>query len=315
MQGKDEGGMILVDFRISLESEESMTHSAQRRSLLAAVGALALSPLFAIAAPKAAAAETRLADLEKTLDGRLGLFALDTGNGAQLTHRADERFPFCSTFKVIAAAAVLAKDGQAPGLLQRRIHYLQRDLVANSPITGKHVERGMTVAELCAAAIQYSDNTAGNLLIELVGGPAALTAFARAIGDTQFRLDRRETELNTAIPDDPRDTTTPSAMGQSLRRLALGDALPPAQRTQLQDWMRGNTTGASRIRAGIPSDWQAADKTGTGDYGSANDIALLWPPGRAPVVLAIYTTRRQQDADARNDVIAQATRIVVDWLT
>ena len=292
-----------------------MTHSPQRRSLLAALGALAFSPMFAAARPKIAAADRRLADLEKTLDGRLGLFALDTGNHAQLAYRADERFPFCSTFKVIAAAAALLKDQQTPGLMQQRIHYRQHDLVPYSPVTEKHVDDGMTVAALCAAAIQYSDNTAGNLLIELVGSPAAVTAFARTIGDTQFRLDRRETALNSAIPGDPRDTTTPRAMAHSLHRLALGDALAPAQRMQLQDWMRGNTTGASRIRAGIPPDWQAADKTGTGDYGSANDIALLWPPGRAPIVLAIYTTRHQQDAGARSDVIAQATRIVVDWLT
>lgn len=295
-----------------------MTYSSQRRTLLAAFGALALpSPLLfaAEATGEKAKIGASLAALEKTLDGRIGLFALDTGNGAQLAYRADERFPFCSTFKVIAAAAVLAKDMQAPGLLQQRIRYAQRDLVPYSPITEKHVGDGMTVAALCAAAIQYSDNTAGNLLIDLLGGSAAVTAFARAVGDMQFRLDRRETELNTAIPGDPRDTTTPKAMGQTLQRLALGDALASAQRTQLQDWMRGNTTGDSRIRAGIPSGWQAADKTGTGDYGSANDIAILWPPGRAPVVLAVYTTRHQKDAGARNDVIAQATRIAVDWLT
>lgn len=292
-----------------------MTHSLQRRSLLAAIGALTFSPLFASAAPEPAAADARLADLEKTLDGRLGLFALDTGSGAQLAYRADERFPFCSTFKVVAAAAVLAKDMQSPGLLQQRVHYRQHDLVPYSPITEKHVSDGMTVAALCAAAIQYSDNTAGNLLIKLVGGPAAVTAFAGSVGDTQFRLDRWETELNTAIPGDPRDTTTPKAMGKTLQRLALGDALALTQRAQLQDWMRGNTTGASRIRAGIPSDWQAADKTGTGDYGSANDIAVLWPPGRAPLVLAIYTTRRHKDASARNDVIAQAAHIAVDSLT
>jgi len=292
-----------------------MTHSPQRRSLLTALGALAVSPLFASAASEPIVAEARFADLEKTLDGRLGVFALDTGNGAQLAYRADERFAFCSTFKVIAAAVVLSKDAQAPGLLQQRIHYRQRDLVPYSPITEKHVNDGMTIAALCAAAIQYSDNTAGNLLIQLVGGTAAVTAFARAIGDTQFRLDRWETELNTATPGDPRDTTTPRAMGQTLQRLVLGDALAAAQRAQLQDWMRGNTTGASRIRAGVPPDWQVADKTGTGDYGSANDIAVLWPPGRAPVILAIYTTRHQKDASARNDVIAQAARMTVDRLT
>jgi beta-lactamase class A len=171
----------------------------------------------------------------------------------------------------------------------------------------------MTVAGLCAAALQYSDNTAANLLIRMAGGPQAVTAFARSIGDGEFRLDRWEAELNTAIPGDVRDTSTPGAMGRSLQRLVLGDALASPQREQLRDWLYGNTTGAARIKAGIPADWKIGDKTGSGDYGTANDIAVVWPPGSAPVVVAIYTTQARQDAKPRDDVISSAAKIVAGW--
>ena len=180
----------------------------------------------------------------------------------------------------------------------------------------------MTVSALCAAALQYSDNTASNLLMKILGGPGAVTTFARSIGDRQFRLDRWETALNSSIPgvgvasplENRRDTSTPTAMASSLHRLALGDALEPRLQLQLRVWLQGNTTGATRIRAGVPADWGVGDKTGTGDYGTANDVALVWPPRRAPVVVAIYTTQCEKDAKARNDVIASAARIVVDWL-
>lgn len=206
--------------------------------------------------------------------------------------------------------------------MQQRIKYQQRDLVTYSPITEQYVKDGMTVAAICAAAMQYSDNTASNLLMKILGGPRAVTAFARSIGDSpkerlrqrQFRLDRWETALNSSIPGDRRDTSTLNAMGQSLQRLALGNALEPHLQAQLQAWLRGNTTGAARIRAGVPADWQVGDKTGTGDYGTANDIAVLWPPRRSPVVVAIYTTQGEKDAKARNDIVASAARIVVDWL-
>ncbi len=297
-----------------------MNHSANRRAFLLTVAAL---PLVAAGRAWAAessntardteAAQARLTLIERELNGRLGLFALDTANGTQLGHRADERFPLCSTFKMMLAAAILDHSGRNAGLLQQRIHYNRSDLVTYSPRTEKHLASGMTVAELCAAAVQYSDNTAANLLIKLLGGPAAVTAFARASGDNDFRLDRWETELNSAIPGDPRDTTTPAAMGRSLQRLTLGDVLEPSGRTQLQDWLRGNTTGDARIRAGVPKDWQVGDKTGTGAYGSANDIGVLWSPQHAPIVLAIYTTHDIQDAAARSDIIAAAAQVVVNW--
>nr|5GLA_A Chain A, Beta-lactamase [Burkholderia thailandensis]5GLA_B Chain B, Beta-lactamase [Burkholderia thailandensis]5GLB_A Chain A, Beta-lactamase [Burkholderia thailandensis] len=265
------------------------------------------------------AAEQQLRELESTFDGRLGFVALDTATGARIAHRADERFPFCSTFKTMLSAAVLARSAGDAALLQRRIPYAKRDLVRYSPITEKHVGAGMTVAELCAATLQYSDNTAANLLIALLGGPQAVTAYARSIGDATFRLDRRETELNTAIPGDERDTTTipgderdtttPAAMAASVRRLLVGDALGTAQRAQLNAWMLGNKTGDARIRAGVPAGWRVADKTGTGDYGTGNDIGVAYPPDRAPIVFVVYTTMRSRNAQARDDVIASAARI------
>lgn len=262
----------------------------------------------------AASAEAQLAQLEKTFNGRLGVFAFNTADGAQINYRADERFPFCSTAKVLIAAAILAHSARATGLMEQRIEYAKGDLVSYSPITEKHVGQGMTVAELCAAAIQYSDNTSANLLMKILGGPAAVTAYARTIGDREFRLDRWETELNSALPGDPRDTSTPTAMGRSLQALALGEALAPALREQLQDWLRGNTTGATRIRAAVPADWQVGDKTGSGSYGSANDIGVLQPPHRAPVVLAIFTTQHDKEAHTRSEIVAAADRIVVDSL-
>lgn len=252
-----------------------------------------------------------LAALEASSGGRLGVAVLEAGATAPYGHRLEERFPMCSTFKLMAASGVLARSARDAQLLQRRIVYSKAELVSYSPITKDHVADGMTVAGLCAAALQYSDNTAGNLLIRLLAGPPGVTAFARSIGDDVFRLDRWETELNTAIPGDPRDTTTPAAMATSLQRLALGDALAAAHRAQLVAWLRGNTTGAARIRAGVPADWQVGDKTGGGDYGTTNDVAVLWPPGRPPRVVAMYFTQAEPDAVARSEVLAAAARIVI----
>lgn len=290
----------------------SLPFSPRRRSLLIA-GACA--PLLAACATSTGAsladAQARLAALEAAAGGRLGVDAIDTGDGRRLGHRADERFPMCSTFKAIAAAAILAHGKNVPGWLDQRVRYTKADLVTYSPISEKHVDDGMTVGELCAATIQYSDNAAANLLMKLIGGPGGVTGFARSVGDTVFRLDRWETELNTAIPGDPRDTTTPAAMATLLRRVALDDGLAPAQRDQLQHWMRGNTTGDTRIRAGVPMGWAVADKTGTGAYGSSNDIGIVFPPKGAPVVLALYYTQAYPQAKANNEILAAATRIVM----
>jgi beta-lactamase class A len=291
--------------------------SALRRSLLLAavstplVGACAS---LTTGSQRNSTAQAELAKLEASSGGRLGLAAIDTGSGVRLLYRADERFAFCSTFKVIAASAILKRSESEPGLLERRVAYTAQDLVNYSPITKPHMASGMTVAELCAAAIDYSDNTAANLLMKILGGPQAVTAFARSIGNNTFRLDRWETELNTAIPGDVRDTSTPASMAHSLQQLALGDALAPSRREQLQAWLRANTTGAKRIRAGVPADWQVGDKTGTGDYGTTNDIGVVWRSSGAPLVVAIYFTQPRQDASPRDDVLASAARIVAGVL-
>ncbi|OHX12271.1 class A beta-lactamase [Chromobacterium sphagni] len=293
-----------------------MSHPIPRRLFLLSA---AMLPLASLAYPPtnrrdAAAAGARLARLEKDFGGRLGVFAIDTADGATLGHRAGERFPFCSTFKAMLAGAILARSERQPQLLAQRIHYQKSGLVEYSPVTERHLEDGMTVAELCAATVQYSDNSAANLLLQLLGGPAELTAYMRSIGDGSFRLERWEPELNGAIPGEERDTTTPQAMAQSLRQLALGDGLASPQRRQLVDWLCGNTTGAEKIKAGVPADWLVGDKTGAGRYGSSNDIAVLWPQGRPPIVLAVYTTQPRRDAKPRHDVVASAARIVADWL-
>jgi beta-lactamase class A len=293
-----------------------MTHSAFRRGVLLALAAAPLARAADLldSAPSAmpvspAAQLAQLARLEQASGGRLGVAALNTADGRELAHRGDERFPFCSTFKMMLAAAVLARE---PALLKKRIHYTKDDLVPHAPVTGKHLADGMTVAELCEATLQYSDNPAANLLMKQIGGPAAVTAYARSIGDTEFRQERWETELNSAIPGDPRDTTTPAAMARSLHKLVLGDALPAAQRKQLKDWMLGNTTGATRIRAGVPVAWPLADKTGAGDYGTVNDIAVIWPPGKAPIVLAVYLTQPGKSDKIRPEFHGEVAKIVID---
>ncbi|MFA9440691.1 class A beta-lactamase [Uliginosibacterium sp. sgz301328] len=289
-----------------------MTHSARRRSILLAGMA---APLAMVSRTSlAASVESELAALESTSQGRLGVFALDTRRAHQIRHRADERFPLCSTFKVALAAGILHRSATEPGLLERLVRYTAADLVTYSPITEKRLAEGMSVGALCVAAMQYSDNAAANLLMKELGGPAGVTAFARAQGDTVFRIDRWEPELNTAVPGDARDTSSPAAMGMLLHRFALGTALPAAQRGQLIEWLRGNTTGAARIRAGVPKDWIVGDKTGSGDYGTTNDVGILWRPDGSAVVLAVYFTQPRKDAEARSDVVAAAARIVAKGL-
>ncbi|RZT09853.1 beta-lactamase class A [Duganella sp. CF402] len=290
-----------------------MKHFTTRRALMLALVSTPLARAADLldhapaAAPQTPAA--LLAGLEKEYGGRLGVAALNTADGRQVLHRADERFPFCSTFKMMLSAAILSRE---PALLKKRIKYHKSDLVSYSPVTSKHVADGMTVAELCEATLQISDNAAANLLMKQIGGPAAVTAFARSIGDTEFRQERWETALNTALPGDVRDTTTPLAMAKSLQKLVLGEALPAAARKQLKDWMLGNTTGATRIRAGVPAGWPVADKTGSGDYGTVNDIAVIWPPGKAPIVLAVYTTQPNKDDKTRPEIHGEAAKIVIE---
>lgn len=254
--------------------------------------------------------EEQLNTLEKYSQGRLGVALINTKDNSQITYRGEERFAMASTSKVMAVAAVLKASEKQAGLLDKNITIKKSDLVAYSPITEKHLTTGMTLAELSAATLQYSDNTAMNKILDYLGGPAKVTQFARSINDVTYRLDRKEPELNTAIHGDPRDTTSPIAMAKSLRALTLGDALGQSQRQQLVTWLKGNTTGDNSIKAGLPKHWVVGDKTGSGDYGTTNDIAVIWPENHAPLILVVYFTQQEQDAKYRKDIIAKAAEIV-----
>ncbi|WP_181776472.1 class A beta-lactamase [Amycolatopsis pittospori] len=254
----------------------------------------------------------RLLELERKYDARLGVYALDTGGGEVVEHRADERFAFCSTFKGVAAAAVLQRNPLSH--LETRVTYSRGDLMKHAPVTGQHVATGMTIRQLCDAAVRFSDGTAGNLLLRDLGGPAQLTAFTRSLGDTVTQMDRIEPAITEATPGDPRDTTTPRAFGADYQKIVLGDALPEDKRDFLRDLLRRNTTGAERIRAGLPPGWSVADKTGTGDYGTMNDIAVVWPPDRAPIVVAIMSSKAAKDAPYDQALLAEAAEYVVEKL-
>jgi beta-lactamase class A len=256
--------------------------------------------------------------LEAASHGRIGVYAINTANNTNLQYRATEPFPFCSTFKVMVVAAILQKSMSDPTLLQQKLTYTKKEIVGAgyAPLTSKHFAKGkksasMTVAELCQAAL-LSDNVATNLLIKKLGGNQAVNAFARSIGDKSFRLDRNEPLLNSSIPGDLRDTTTPEAMAVSFQKIVLGNVLGVSQRKQLQTWLKANTTGDHRIRAGIPKGWAMGDKTGTSeDYGTTNDIAVIWPPKLSPIVLVVYFTQDKKTAQPRDAVIASATKMVM----
>lgn len=258
------------------------------------------------------AAEQEFQRLEQTFGARLGIYAVDTGTGRTVHRRPDERFAYASTWKALAAAEVL--DGTTDTELDRVVRYSAQDLVAHSPVTGKHVAEGMSLRAVADAAVRYSDNTAGNLLLRHLGGPQGFEAKLRALGDTVTDPARYETALNEATPGDRRDTSTARALAGDLRAYTVGDALTPADRDVLRGWLRGNTTGAALIRAGVPTGWVVGDKTGTGGYGTRNDIAVLWPPDRAPIVLAVLSSRDTKDATPDDGLIAQATRVVVAHL-
>ena len=257
-----------------------------------------------------AALERALADLERRHGGRLGVAILDTATGREIEHRGDERFPLCSTFKFLASALVLARVDRDEESLTRRIVYAKADIVPYSPITETHIGGdGMSVGELCHAAVTLSDNTAGNLLLDSFGGPSGLTAYLRSLGDNVTRLDRNEPTLNEAAPGDPRDTTTPAAMVDILRKTVLGTALSAGSRDQLAAWLIATTTGDARLRAGLPKGWKVGDKTGSGGHNATNDIAVIWPPGRAPLIVAAYYVEARATADQRNAVLADVGRI------
>ncbi|WP_214411970.1 class A beta-lactamase [Sphaerisporangium fuscum] len=255
--------------------------------------------------------------LEASYKGRIGAYALDTATGKTVGHRANEIFAINSTFKAMECAAVLKKARTSePGLMNKVIHWTQDEVVSASPKTDKRGEEGMTVAELCDAAITYSDNTAGNMVLKQIGGPAGLTKYFRSLKDPISRLDRWETELNNWSPKEKRDTTTPAWIARDLRKVAVDDALAPEDREQLNAWLKANTTGGTRIRAGLPKEWIIGDKTGTGDaYGTADDIAVIRTSATAaPIIMAIYTNRDTIDGQRDNKVVEKTATILAQGL-
>lgn len=260
---------------------------------------------------KISLAQKKIAELEKSFDGKIGVYAINTQNNQIIAYRANERFPVQSTFKLIGVAALLKNHNSNHELLQEIINYTNKDLIFWHPVTGKHVKNGMTLEALSEAAISYSDNPAINLIMKKIGGPQSVSDFAHSIGNKTFNVEHYECELNSN-PKDLRDTSTPQDMATSLQKLTLGNILTSSQREQLVTWMRNNAVGYKRIRAGVPIGWVVADKTGSGDYGIANDIGILWSPLCKPIVLAIYTVQNKQDAKSRDDIVASTAKTVLD---
>ncbi|MFU8947521.1 class A beta-lactamase [Mycetocola zhadangensis] len=295
------------------------------RLICASVAAIVISSLTGCAAspgnettapptafPSASAAEPAFADLEEEFDARLGVYALDTGTGATVEYRSDERFAYASTIKVFGAAVMLDQTTDAE--LDTLVRYDPSDLLEYAPITEQHVDTGMTLRELADASLRYSDNTAAILIYEQIGGPAAVGTALKSWGDDVTSTDRIEPDLNEATPGDLRDTSTPETLATNLHSLLLGDALQPGDRQLLTDWLVGNTTGDNLIRAGVPADWTVGDKTGAAGYGTRNDIAVIWPPDGEPIVLAVLSSRSEPDAEYDDALIAEATRLAVDAL-
>jgi beta-lactamase class A len=262
------------------------------------------------AVPIAGDPGARLRALEHAHGGRLGVAILDTGSGRRAGHRGDERFLMCSTFKVLAVAAVLARVDRGEERLERRVVFGRDVLLSYAPITRLRAGMpGMRIEELCRAAITVSDNTAANLLLASLGGPQAVTAFVRGLGDYVTRLDRTEPELNLTHPGDLRDTTSPAAALGTLQRLLLGSALSETSRAHLLSLMRGCLTGVDKLRAGLPIGWSAADKTGSGSQGESNDVAVVFPPRRPPLLVTAYYAAPAADARRRSAVLAEVGRI------
>ncbi|MFF8566942.1 Exo family class A beta-lactamase [Streptomyces albidoflavus] len=263
-------------------------------------------------------AERRLAGLERASGARLGVYAYDTESGRTVAYRADELFPMCSVFKTLSSAAVLRDLDRNGEFLSRRIFYTQDDVeqAGGAPETGKaeNLANGMTVEELCEVSITASDNCAANLMLRELGGPTAVTRFARSLGDRVTRLDRWEPELNSAEPGRVTDTTSPRAITRTYGRLVLGDALNPRDRRLLTSWLLANTTSGDRFRSGLPEDWALGDKTGAGRYGTNNDAGVTWPPGRPPIVLTVLTAKTEEDATRDDGLVADAARVLAETL-
>ncbi len=256
----------------------------------------------------------KLMILEEQSGGRLGLSALNLSNSKQILYRENERFPLCSTAKTIVCAQVLQKNMSDSSFLKKHLNF-DENLLSSSgyaPITVKYLNFGMTIEELCDAALKYSDNAAMNLLMKELGGPTAVNDSINSNGQYIFQINRWEPELNSALPGDKRDTVTPKSMMFLLKNYLFSNVLGASEQNQLLTWMIENTTGDNRIRSGVPKGWKVADKTGTGSYGTTNDIGVLFPPHHKPIIVAIYFTQNDKNAKPRDDIIASTTHIIVD---
>lgn len=297
-----------------------MTGLSRRQALvggltLVAAAASSTNPVLADPAEPLPPINERIGALERRHNAYVGLFAANLDGGRSISHRGQETFAMCSTFKCYLSARVLQMVDGGELTLDQTAFVDPAAIVANSPRTQPRAGSDMTLDELCQAALQVSDNTAANLLLKTIGGPPAITAFARSIGDRSSRLDRWETELNSAVPGDLRDTSTPVALGGGYRNLLAGDALAPPRRQQLEDWMRANET--SSMRAGLPPGWTTADKTGSGDYGSTNDVGVAYGPAGQRLLLAIMTRSPANDPKAQNlrPFIGELTALLLPELT
>ncbi|HAF87986.1 MAG: class A beta-lactamase [Legionellaceae bacterium] len=263
-----------------------------------------------------ASIQEQLAELEVSSKGRIGIYVINTANNTHIGYRADEHFPMGCTAKVIGVAAILNQSMNQHDLLSQKISYSTNDLTNWSPITKQHLATGLTIKQLCAAAISFSDNTAMNLLVKQMGGLNEMTHFAHTLGNTSFRQDNNwPKEAYSGGKDNLDDSSTPKDMADSLQKLAFTDALAKPQREMLVSWLKANTTGDFRIRAGLPKVWAVADKTGTGGaYGTTNDLGIIWPPKCAPIVMVIYYTSDDKTAKKRDDIVASATQLLISKL-
>lgn len=312
---------IRVGYALARSTEVVMSMSILVRSVRCGQRALVLA-LLALAGgcsnagPGAAGRfAVELENLELRVGGTIGVYAVDTGSGRELEWRADERFAMASTFKALLAAVVLAEADAGRLSLDQRISLEGVQLVTYSPVVEQYVSRGgMTLRELCEAAVTLSDNTAANLLLEQTGGPEAFTDFLRRSGDDVTRLDRWEPELNENARGDERDTSTPRAYAMSLNRVLFSDVLSDASRAELENWLVANRTGDARVRAGLPSGWRVGDKTGTGANAAVNDVAVFWPPERSPVVIAIFMSWSDEEITTLSAVHAYIAALAAELL-
>jgi beta-lactamase class A len=285
---------------------------ATRRMFLSGAIALAATGCAATAQRR----DAELAAIHARIGGRLGVYVMELQSGFELAYHAHERFAMCSTFKLLLAGAILARVEAGELTLEQKVPLSQADMISHAPVTASRVAEGsISVGDLCAAVIEVSDNPAANLLLRLIGGPAGLTHYLRGIGDSVTRLDRYELELNTNLPGDPRDTTTPHAMVGSVQTLLTRDVLNEESRARLIQWLRGSKTGMGRIRAGLPAHWQAGDKTGTGANGAANDVVVAWPTASSIVLVAVYMSESTQPRAALEQAHAEIGSLIAKRLT